>query len=197
MVGDNAKMEIAKHLTEIHVLTRTILLNLDQIPLVENELPIHNKRLRMTNMIFYIENKRSQIRKDINKPYIIRCDMFKYGHIRVADYDDLVEYSKSGEEADVAAFLLKWTTLDKYMFDLSSHLYGVGITFCLKYKEYSDYIINIIKERGQKVPSTIFLPENFAVGAEDYHNIMTEESLTYRAMHVWKNNKKQKEKERE
>lgn len=90
----------------------------------------------------------------IKKPYFIRVDMFTCG-ITVKDWDDFVRLANGGEYENYyedkrpehyvnekVAFLLKYSNIDKEIFEISKNNLGMAIPFCLDLRKYKESIVD-------------------------------------------------------
>lgn len=98
-----------------------------------------NPDLRFTNgtyeLIYRPISKQREHAKE--KPFVIRCDMLQGAKIRVRSYEALKEIAKDNP---VVAWILKWTTLNKDLFNVAKQHFMLPITFTIKYVEYRNHL---------------------------------------------------------
>lgn len=139
-IGDRAREEIIVS-SETKQIFRRACVNIYGKPLkdVTFDNCLKNSELRFTNGIFQliykpVSKQREHARE---KPFVLRCDMLPGAKLRIASYEGL---KKISEENPVIAWLLKWSTLTKELFNVAKMHYFIPITFTIKYIEYRNHL---------------------------------------------------------
>jgi hypothetical protein len=98
-----------------------------------------NPDLRFTNGTYELIYRpiSKQYTNSKEKPFVVRCDMLKGSKLRVKNYEGLKEIAKKDP---VVAWILKWTTLNKDLFNVAKQHYFLPITFTIKYVEYRNHL---------------------------------------------------------
>lgn len=100
---------------------------------------LFDKNLKFTNgtyeLIYRPISKQHAHAKE--NPFIVRCDMLPGAKIRVKDWQMLYRLSK---QDPVIAWILKWTTIDKELFDIAKMHYMLPMSFTIKYIDYCNHL---------------------------------------------------------
>lgn len=98
-----------------------------------------NKNLKFTNgtyeLIYRPISKQREHAKE--HPFIVRCDMLPGSKIRVKDWPMLYRLSK---QDPVIAWIVKWTTVNKELFDVAKAHYMLPVSFTIKYIDYCNHL---------------------------------------------------------
>lgn len=139
-IGDKAREEIIVSTAQKQIFRRT-LVNIKGISLkgVTFNNCLGNPDLKFTNgfyEVIYRPHSKQQGHA-LENPFIVRCDMYPGSKIRVKSWRAFQELAKVNE---VAAWLLKWSTISKEIFNCAKKHYMLPISFTIKYVEYWEYL---------------------------------------------------------
>ena len=104
-----------------------------------------NKDLKFTNGIYELIYRPAAKQREHARahPFIVRCDMLPGSKIRVKDWQMLYRLAK---ENPVIAWLIKWTTINKELFDIAKMHYMLPMSFSIKYIEYCKHLSKLDPE---------------------------------------------------
>ena len=139
-IGDRAREENIVS-SETKQIFRRVCLRISENPLndIDFDNCLLNKDVCFSNGVYEIIYRpiSKQVAHAREYPYVIRCDLLKQNKIRVKDWNMLYGLSKKDP---VVAWILKWTTISKEMFDCAKVHFMLPLTFTIKYIDYWNFL---------------------------------------------------------
>lgn len=139
MIGDNARRCIIESSIPKGLFVRARV-SFKNLPLKEGETPIENSDLTQTDGLYVVKFMPSKIFKW--GAFLIRCDLFDGGKIRVKDYKDfLARANKDDANGRRFKFLLEWTNISPKIFEIAQGHLALPVPFGFQIEKYYKMIL--------------------------------------------------------
>lgn len=137
MIGDNAKRLLIANTVKKRFNSRAVI-NLDLEPLKKGDSPLTNDDIVITDGMYYLRYEPvTKGNNYVDKPFLIKSDLFTMDKIRIASYAALVKLSQKSKEVK---FLLKFSNVSPKAFGLAKNYPGLQIPIMIDYIKYEEYI---------------------------------------------------------
>ena len=147
MIGDVAKKVLMEDTVKRALNPRLLISKTEKVPGYGDN-PVYNKDLFFTNGVYTLKYKpySGQNKVEKTKQFLFNCDLFPAKVRRIGSYRMAEEFAKKGEWQ--YEFLLKWTTLTEYHFEIAEKNINLPIPFCFKADEYYKMLVEKKKSTG-------------------------------------------------
>jgi hypothetical protein len=147
MIGDVAKKVLMEDTVKRTLNPRILVSKTEKVPSYGDN-PVYNKDLFFTRGQYSITFRpySGQNKVEKTKLFLINCDLFPKKVRRVGSYRMMEEFAK--KEQWIYQFLIKWTTLTEYHFEIATKNIGIAIPFCFKADEYYKMLVEKKKSTG-------------------------------------------------
>lgn len=171
MIGENYK-KITSNTSSRFSYARPKL-SLDCAPIKdEDELGL-NSRVSITNFCFFLKFRPNPDKRKRTTPYVIICDLFEKRQLRVEDYQDFYERTKTD---DVCSFLSRYTQIDRTIFDIARMHINMEIPIAFDTKKYYNDIVERYGNVTNIFASPTFEKINEMIADEKY--IIRQENIS-------------------
>lgn len=137
MIGSNTKeMFIANTVKKRY--HSYALMNLDIEPIQKGDTPLTNENIVLTNGLYYMryEPVKGGV-SCIDKPFLIKSDLFVMDKIRVSGYIGLEQVAKQNKKVD---FILKFSNISSETFGIAKKYPGLQVPIAIDYTKYEKCI---------------------------------------------------------
>lgn len=139
MVGDNAKRLLIANTVKKRYNSRAVL-NLNYEPIQKGDSPLTNDDVIITHGLYYIRYEPvTKGNNYVDKPYLIKSDLFTMDKIRVTNYARLTMMAKKDKKVE---FLMKFSNINEKTFGIAKAYPGLEVPISIDYVKYAEYIQN-------------------------------------------------------
>lgn len=137
MVGDNAKRALIANTVKKRFNSRAVV-NLNYEPLKKGDSPLTDEDIVLTDGMYYMRYEPvTKGNNYVDKPFLIKSDLFTMDKIRVNSYMSL---NKIAKESKKVAFLLKFSNISPKTFGIAKNYPGLQIPIMIDYVKYEECI---------------------------------------------------------
>ena len=147
MIGSNTKSLFIANTVKKKYNSRA-LLSLDLEPIQKGDSPATNKNVVLTHGLYYMRYEPVKGGTNyIDKPFLIKSDLFTMDKIRVANYSTLVSIAKENKKVD---FLLKFSNISPESFAITRSNPGLEVPIAIDYVKYREAVMEKHPEASYK-----------------------------------------------
>lgn len=137
MIGSNTKRLFIANTVKKKFNSRAVI-NLDLEPIQKGDSPATNENIVLTHGLYYMRYDPVKGGTNyIDKPFLIKSDLFVMDKIRIASYAALVKLSQKSKEVK---FLLKFSNISPKTFGIAKNYPGLEVPVAIDYVKYEECI---------------------------------------------------------
>ena len=147
MIGSNTKNLFIANTVKKKYNSRA-LLSLTLEPIQKGDSPATNKNVVLTHGLYYMRYEPVRGGTNyIDKPFLIKSDLFTMDKIRVANYNVLVSIAKENKKVD---FILKFSNISPELFAITKSNPGLEVPIAIDYAKYRTAVMEKHPEASYK-----------------------------------------------